>query len=69
MSKILLPKFERIKSIGKQIPKWTNPNSIYYRLPEHYKARHQDFLNTLPKPVHYKPAEKPIEIDHDTNFV
>ena len=40
-----------------------------YRLPEHYKARHQDFLNTLPKPVHYKPAEKPIEIDHDTNFV
>lgn len=65
MSRILLPKFERVKSIGKQIPKWTNQDSIYNRLPEHYKQRHRDFLNTLPKPVHYKPSEKSYEVDHE----
>lgn len=69
MSKILLPKFERIKSIGKQIPKWTDPNGIYFRLPEHYKIRQREFLNTLPKPVHYKTFEKNIEIDPETNYV
>lgn len=69
MSKILLPKLERIKSIGKQLPKWTDPNSIYCRLPEHYKARHREFLNTLPKPVHYRPPEREVDIDPETNFV
>lgn len=63
--KILLPKFERVKAIGKEIPKWTNPNSIYYRLPEHYKQRHREFLNTLPKPVHYIQSEKKWEVDHE----
>ncbi len=66
MSKILLPKFERIKSIGRQIPKWTDPNSIYFRLPDHYKNRQREFLNTIPKPVHYRAPEKPYEIDSET---
>ena len=63
MSKLLLPKFERIKSIGRQIPKWTDPNSIYFRLPEHYKVKQREFLNTLPKPIHQKVSEKPYELD------
>lgn len=63
--KILLPKFERITSITKEIPKWSNPNSIYYRLPEHYKRRHREFLNTIPKPVHYKPSDAKWEVDHE----
>ncbi|RNA42640.1 39S ribosomal mitochondrial [Brachionus plicatilis] len=63
--KLLLPKFERIKSLGKHLPKWSDPNGIYYRLPEHYKKRQVDFLNTLPKPVHYKPSEKLYEVDHE----
>ena len=65
MAKILLPKFERITSIGRQLPKWTDPNSIYNRLPEHYKKRHREFFNTEPKPVHYKPSESKYEVDHD----
>lgn len=65
MSKLLIPKLERIKSIGKQIPKWTDPNSIYFRLPEHYKQKQREFLNTLPKPVHYKIPERAYEVDHD----
>lgn len=66
MSKILLPKIERFRSIGRQIPKWTDPNSLFSRLPEHYKARHREFLNTVPKPVHYRPSEKAFEVDHET---
>ena len=65
MSRILLPKFERIKSIGRELPKWKDPNGIYARLPEHYKQKHRDFLNTLPKPVHYKSPEKPYIVDHE----
>ncbi len=65
MSKILLPKLERFKSIYKETKKWTDPNSIYYRLPEHYKKRHREFFNTLPQPVHYKPSEKLYEVDHE----
>jgi hypothetical protein len=65
MSKILLPKIERIKAIGAEIQKWKDPNSIYYRLPEHYKKRQREFLNTLPKPVHYKATEKAYEVDHE----
>ena len=65
MSKILLPKIQRFQSIGREAPKWTDPKSIYYRLPEHYKKRQQDFLNTLPKPVHYKPSETSYEVDHE----
>lgn len=68
MSKLLIPKFERIKSLGKHLPKWTDSNSIYYRLPEHYKKRQIDFLNTLPKPVHYKPTEKLYEVDHENGI-
>ena len=64
MSKILLPKFERFRAIGRHIPKWSDPDSLYFRLPEHYKQRHRDFLNTVPKPVHYKPSEKPYIVDH-----
>lgn len=63
--KILLPKLEKFTAVNKQIPKWTDPNSIYYRLPEHYKKRHRDFLNTVPKPVHYIPSEKKWEVDHE----
>ena len=65
MSKILLPKFERIKSITRTLPKWKDPNSIYMRLPEHYKQRHIDFLNTIPKPLHYKPPDNPFIVDQD----
>lgn len=64
--KILLPKFERIKAIGLEIPKWTDPNGLYFKLPEHYKRRQREFLNTFPKAVHYKPAEKHWEVDHET---
>jgi len=65
MAKILLPKFERITSIGRQLPKSTELNSIYNRLPEHYKKRHREFFNTERTPVHYKPAESKYEVDHD----
>lgn len=65
MSKILIPKIQRFQSIGRELPKWTDPKSIYYRLPEHYKKRQRDFLNTLPKPVHYKQSEKSYEVDHE----
>ncbi len=70
MSKLLLPKFERIKSIGLQIPKWTDPNSIYFRLPEHYKKQQREFLNTLPKPVHYREPEKlyDVDIEHGVKY-
>ena len=67
--KILLPKLERIKSIGKETFKWKDPNSIYNRLPEHYKARHREFMNTLPKPVHYRDPAEPMTIDHTFGFV
>lgn len=63
--KILLPKFQRVTAIGKEVKKWTDPNSIYFRLPEHYKRRHREFLNTMPKPVHYKASEKKWEVDHE----
>ena len=63
--KILLPKLERFRAIGREIPKWSDPNGIYFRLPEHYKKRHREFLNTLPKPVHYKPSDKKYEVNHD----
>lgn len=65
MSKILIPKLERIKALGKQIPKWTDETSIYFKLPEHYKARQRDFLNTLPKPVHYKLPKTKYQVDHE----
>ena len=64
--KILLPKFERFRSITKEIPKWTDVNSLYYRLPEHYKRRQRSFLNTIPQPVHYKKSDKLYEVDHET---
>ncbi len=64
-SRILLPKIERITAIVKESEKWTDPNSIYYRLPEHYKKRYREFRNTLPKAVHYKASEKAYEVDHE----
>jgi hypothetical protein len=64
--KILLPKLERFKAVGpKDIYKWKDPTSIYSRLPEHYKKRHIDFLNTVPKPVHYMEPEKKFVVDHE----
>jgi hypothetical protein len=66
MSKLLIPKLERFKTINKEVFKWKDPNSIFYRLPEHYKKRHREFFNTLPKPVHYKKSEKLYEVDHET---
>jgi hypothetical protein len=68
MAKLLIPKLEYIRSMGKQIPKWTDPESLYYKLPEHYKRRQREFLNTLPKPVHYRPSEKSVIFDHETGF-
>jgi hypothetical protein len=63
--KILIPKLERIKSIGKETFKWKDPNSIYYRLPEHYKKQQREFLNRLPKPVHYQAPKDLKTIDHE----
>jgi len=68
MSRILLPKFERFRAVTKETQKWTDKNSLYYKLPEHYKKRHRDFLSTVPQPVHYKKAEKIYEVDHETGF-
>lgn len=65
MSKLLIPKFEKFRSVGKQIPKWTDPNGIYFRLPEHYKQRQREFLNTIPQPVHYKTPESEYKVDHE----
>ncbi len=65
MSKLLIPKLERIRALGKQIPKWTQETSIYFRLPEHYKNRQREFLNTVPKPVHYKLPETKFLVDHE----
>ena len=67
--KLLLPKLERIVSVGKQIPKWKDPNSIYFRLPEHYKRRQREFLNTVPKAVHYREPEAPFTQDHEHGVV
>lgn len=68
MSKLLIPKLERIRSLGREIPKWTDKTSIYYKLPEHYKEKQREFLNTIPQPVHYKKPEKlyEVNIEHGT---
>ena len=66
MSRILLPKFERYRAVIKETQKWTDKNSLYYKLPEHYKKRHKEFLSTVPKPVHYIKSEKLYEVDHET---
>ena len=65
MNKLLVPTIQRITAISLETDKWTNPNSIYARLPEHYKKRYQEFYNTMPKPVHYKPFEKAFIVDHE----
>lgn len=67
MSKLLIPKFEKIRSVSRQIPKWSDPNSIYFRLPDHYKTKQKEFLNSFPKPIHQKLIEKnyAVDIEHD----
>lgn len=67
MSKLLIPKFEKIRGISRQIPKWSDPNSIYFRLPEYYKAKQREFLNSIPKPIHQKSRETNyiVDIEHD----
>jgi hypothetical protein len=65
MAKLLIPKLEYIRSMGKEIPKWTDRNGLYYKMPEHYKRRQREFLNTLPKAVHYKASEVPYVVDHE----
>lgn len=67
MARPLLPKFQRISAVGRyETAKWTDENSIYYRLPEHYKRRHQEFLNRIPEPVHYIQNPDKYEVDHET---
>lgn len=67
MSKLLIPKFEKIRSVSRQIPKWSDPNSIYFRLPDYYKAKQKEFLNSFPKPIHQKLIETNyvVDIEHD----
>ena len=66
--RILLPKFEKFRAVVKDSPKWSDKNSLYYKLPEHYKKRQRDFLKTIPQPVHYRKPEKLYEVDHVTGI-
>ena len=65
-SRVLLPKFTKFRKITKEVPKWTDKNSLYYKLPEHYKRAQRSFLNNVPQPVHYKKADKLFEVDYET---
>jgi hypothetical protein len=68
--RLLIPKFERITSVGK-IPskKWSDHDSIYKRLPEFYKRRHLEFRNHMPQAVHYIEKEKKFKVNHNTGEV
>jgi hypothetical protein len=68
MSKLLIPKFEKMRSVNRQIPKWTNQNSIYYRLPEYFKEKQREFLNTVPKPVHQKFPKTDYIVDTENDI-
>jgi len=64
--RILLPPFEKVTSIGKEAPKWTDKTSVYYRLPEHYKQRYRETRNRQPALVHEKTPDKKYIVDHET---
>ena len=69
MSRLLLPKFQNIRAVGRyDTKKWTDPNSIYSRLPEFYKKQHIEFLNKIPEPVHYIPSKEKYIVDHETGY-
>ncbi len=66
-TRLLIPKFKRITSVGKTpSTKWTDNDSIYKRLPDFYKQWQIEFRNRMPQAVHYIEKQKKFHVDHVT---